>query len=83
MPSVEDTAVSIGPGPILIKNLGPDLLYIGGHDVTGETGFPLAVGETVSVLYTNWQTSAVSGGTSDMRVLLGGSAFSASAPAPE
>lgn len=81
MPAVEDTAVSIAAGPLLIMNLGPDTLYIGGHDVTEETGFPIAVGATASLLYTNWQSSAVSSGTSDMRVLPGGSSFSTAAPA--
>lgn len=81
MSAVDDTVMSIGSGPMLIKNLGPDPLYIGGSDVSEETGFPIAIGETVSMLYTNSASSVVSGGTSDMRILPGGSSFSASAPA--
>lgn len=74
--------VAIGTGPLLIKNLGPDLVYLGDSAVDENNGFPLAIGESVAVLYTNRGGYAVSEGTSDVRHLTGGTGIFPAPPTP-
>lgn len=71
MPTIDDTAVSLGSSPCLVQNLGADALYLGGEDVTSETGFRLGPGLTVSIASTNADTYIVAadGDSSDVRIL--------------
>lgn len=36
-------------GPALIKNMGPDAVYLGGAQVTTTTGYQLSMNETLSI----------------------------------
>lgn len=83
MTAVADFPVVIGTGPQLIRNLGPDVVYIGGPSVTAETGFPVESGESFAMLYTGTPSYAISVGDSDVRRLPGGSGmYSSPQPAP-
>jgi hypothetical protein len=73
MPSVGDTPVKIGTGPQLIRNMGPDDLYLGGADVSEENGYPLHSGQSISMLHGDKAGYAISTGTSDVRLMPGGS----------
>lgn len=73
MPSVGETPVPLGVDAYLIKNLGPDDVYVGNSDVTTSNGFPLTMGDSLAVGYGNESTFAVSDGTSDVRILPRGS----------
>ena len=90
MSSVGTTPIAVGLGPRLVQNLGPDDLYIGHSDVSGnplvtvEAGIRLSAGESISLASTSTQISVVSSGTSEVRNLSSGSGmYSASVtPAP-
>jgi selenophosphate synthase len=43
-----------GTRSLLVKNSGANPIYIGGSDVTTAQGFPLAVGESISIDVPSW-----------------------------
>lgn len=81
MPSITDTAISLGSAGALIQNLGPDALYLGSHAVTTDDGIKVSVGEALTIGYTDSAVFGVSDGTSDVRVLRGGMGISPAPPA--
>jgi len=57
---------------LVIHNNGPDILYVGGSNVTTANGFPLIVNEKIAIDIqgnTNVWVYGVSDGTSDVRIL--------------
>ena len=57
---------------LVIHNNGPDILYIGGSNVTTANGFPMAVNEKIAIDIqgnTNVWVYGVSAGTSDVRLM--------------
>ena len=73
MPSVSSTPVDFGSGSVLIQNLGPGDLFLGGPGVTTETGVRISAGSSVTVGYNSSHFYGVSDSTSDARVLSAGS----------
>ena len=73
MASIGTTAVNLGKNGQLIQNLGPDDLYIAPTPSVGlSSGFRIVPGESLSFGYSNDPMYAISGGTSELRSLSGG-----------
>lgn len=69
MPNVGTTPVNLAGKNPLIQNLGPDPLYVSdASTVTASTGVKLTVGQSL-VVATAKGPWAVSGGTSDVRLV--------------
>lgn len=88
MASVGTTPVTVGPGPRLVQNLGPDDLYIGHSNVDGAplvtvaAGIRLSAGESISLASTSTAISVVSSGTSEVRNLSSGSGMYSASVTP-
>lgn len=65
MPSISSTPVDLGSGSVLIQNLGPGNLFIGGPYVNPETGVRISAGSSVTVGYSSSRFYGVSASTSD------------------
>lgn len=78
MASVGSTPMTLMKGPLLIQNLGPDVVYVGHStvldipEVSDEEGFQVSPGRTISIGPTNTKISVVSAGDSDVRTLASG-----------
>lgn len=78
MSSITATPVSLINGPLLLQNLGPDDLFVGQSDMSGNplvtqaNGFRLSTGESISFGSTSSKISVVSTGTSEVRYLSSG-----------
>jgi hypothetical protein len=69
MPTVDTNVAELGPGPLLIQNLGDDPLYVlDDADVTVDNGLQVSAGRAVAVGGGD-AYFAVSEGSSDVRVL--------------
>ena len=62
MPAISSTPVDLGSGSVLIQNLGPGNLFIGGPYVNTETGVRISAGSSVTVGYSSSRVYGVSVG---------------------
>lgn len=88
MATATTTPTTIGSSACLLQNLGPDNLYVGNSDssgnplVTSTNGFRLAAGQSVAVTNGSTETSIVSEGSSEYRILNRGIGVFADATTP-
>jgi hypothetical protein len=72
--NVGTTAVSVGTGPGLVQNLGPDEMYVGNSTgLTSSTGVLVPANKAMAFGFSNTPIYVISAGASDVRFLYGGS----------